>query len=477
MIITVFSRTDVDVAEPDVLTQFKVDVAGLELHDVAHALDHVGAGTLEGGDHAWIRVDFIKRAVGPLAADPAWVTSFDAMVHYARSQAWISDDGARIRGHLDGLTRVSSGSDTARTDHPEQNTQPTGARDAVDGAIASPGYRVVIVGLGHHGVGIARLLPALGHQIVGGVDIGDKVGRPLSEIVGLPAGLDVTVTGSVHELLDALETPPDIAVLTASASADVVFEQARHFIRHGINVVTLHQDGLTPDPAWTGELHRLCTEHRASFLATGVQDIWWVQLPALVAAASQNIRKITFTHTVALDSLSDAVAREIGIGSTPEEFARVAAAAQAHPSVLGGPMREAARRIGATAAAVHETYEPQFSDTEVRWNGGTSVIAVGDAIGTRETVRFSTDRGIDFEGVIQVVPIAVDEAASALTITGQPDLHLEIQPFPGDDLTNTGLISRIPDVVEAAPGVLFSADLPPARHHFAAAPGAAPTPH
>ncbi|HEY5855631.1 MAG TPA: hypothetical protein VIW24_16685 [Aldersonia sp.] len=468
MIITVSSRTEVGVAEPEVLTQFKIDVTGLECDDVAHALDQAGAGTLDTNEHAWIRVDFIKRAVGSLGADPGWASAFDAMVRHAHHQSWISDDGDSIRGHLDGLSRAASRSDTSRKDHPEQNKQPTGARNAVNDALSSPGCRVAIVGLGLQGTSIARLLADLGHRIVGGVDIAaDKIGRPLCEVVGLPTGVDVAVTGSPHELLDALDTPPDIAVLTAAVGVDVVFEQARHFIRHGVDVVTLHQDGFTPDPAWTDELHRLCTAHGASFLATGVQDIWWVQLPALVAAASQHIRKITFSHTVALDSLSDAVAQEIGIGATPEEFARVAAAAQAQPSVLGGPMREAARRIGATAQTVHETYDPQLSDTAVRWNDGANVIPVGNAIGTRETVRFATDRGIDFEGVIQVVPIAIEEASFSLSITGQPDLHLEITPFPGEDLTNTGLISRILDVVEAPPGVLFSADLPPARHQFA----------
>lgn len=132
---------------------------------------------------------------------------------------------------------------------------------------------------------------------------------------------------------------------------------------------------------------------------------------------------------------------------------------------MGGPMTEAARRMGLTPRTVQHDYTYQLSEYPVELDNGR-IIEPGQATGTYETVRFVTDEGIEFEGVIQVVPIPVDEAGGALEISGNPDLHTEYRPFPDEELTNNGLLNRIPDIISAPPGLHFSAEMPKARHQL-----------
>lgn len=200
-------------------------------------------------------------------------------------------------------------------------------------------------------------------------------------------------------------------------------------------------------------------------MGTGIQDIWWVQLPALFAAGCQEISKISYRSTLSADLLSAGIHAEIGLGLAPEPFAELVAAISDRPSVLGGPMVEAARRMGLVPGSVHHTYEPQLAGERIELASGT-IIEPGQAKGTLETVSFDTDRGIRFEGIIQVVPIAPEDSCDELAIRGTPDLHIEYKPFPGEALTNNGLIARVPDIIEAAPGLHFAAELPAPRHQF-----------
>jgi hypothetical protein len=68
--------------------------AGLD--DALRAHD---AGTVDGDGEALVRVVAVRRLAGALGA--AWETEFAAMLDYARTKGWLSEDGEAIRAHVE----------------------------------------------------------------------------------------------------------------------------------------------------------------------------------------------------------------------------------------------------------------------------------------------------------------------------------------------------------------------------------------
>ena len=57
-------------------------------------------GKVDGDGEAMVRVDAVRRlAAGSVGA--TWDDDFAAMLDYARSKGWLSDDGASIRAHVE----------------------------------------------------------------------------------------------------------------------------------------------------------------------------------------------------------------------------------------------------------------------------------------------------------------------------------------------------------------------------------------
>jgi hypothetical protein len=93
----------VGLADPADCARFDVQVHGGDAGD-AVALDGAlraqGAGAAVGTAEADIAVAAVRRmATG--AVGPSWEADFGAMLDYARTKGWLSDDGAMIRAHVE----------------------------------------------------------------------------------------------------------------------------------------------------------------------------------------------------------------------------------------------------------------------------------------------------------------------------------------------------------------------------------------
>ncbi|HWH26802.1 MAG TPA: hypothetical protein VNT53_09180 [Pseudolysinimonas sp.] len=323
--------------------------------------------------------------------------------------------------------------------------------------------RIATVGLGQQGQGIARLLEEAGYQLVGGVDIGDKVGKKISDFANGVTG-EATVYGSVTELISAVDDL-DVIVLAAAISLEITVGQAREAFEAGINVLTLQPDLFEPTPDWADELQAIGEKTGASLLATGVQDPWWVQMPSVAAASTVNIRSVQVEHLIDLESIAAGIMTSIGVNVPASEFGPYQEGIEALPPILGGPLRLAAVAMGMVPGEVSAQIVPYVAESDVRWNSGDTVIPAGNITGYEEVTTFTTDAGVEFRGFLRLRPLVGDEVPSdELTIDGDPSLHLRNAPFPGQQVTNIALVARIPDIIAAPGGVHSPADLGPARY-------------
>ena len=89
-------RTRLEVLEREQLGKLAVQVTGPKAQ-VDALLGPLGR--LE-GDHAWLRVDELRRRARPLDARDSWDEQFDAMVRFAAEHGWTDAEQRFVRAHL-----------------------------------------------------------------------------------------------------------------------------------------------------------------------------------------------------------------------------------------------------------------------------------------------------------------------------------------------------------------------------------------
>jgi len=87
--------------EPANCGRFHVAVRGNgDAGEVDQALRNNAVGEIDGDGEALVHVDAVRRLATGSVGD-TWEGDFTAMLDYARSKGWLSDDGATIRAHLE----------------------------------------------------------------------------------------------------------------------------------------------------------------------------------------------------------------------------------------------------------------------------------------------------------------------------------------------------------------------------------------
>lgn len=320
--------------------------------------------------------------------------------------------------------------------------------------------RIAIVGLGQQGTGIAALAVRHGYELAGAVDIGVKVGTAVRDHVP-NAAADARVHDSIAALLAV--TTVDAIILAATVSREQTLGLAREAMIAGVSVLTLHSDLFEPDASWASDLDDLGRRTGAGFLSTGVQDAWWVHTPALAVASTVDPLRVHVVHTVDVNGLSAQVGREIGIGLSREEF-DARGDADGELPIIGAALREAARLIGTEPVSGTVRYEPVIAEAETLWASAGTVLAPGRVIGVTEICHTETSAGIDFDSELVTVILRPGTVASdVLTIEATPPLRLVHSPFPGTEITNIAIVTRIADVLRAGGGVHSAATLPAPR--------------
>ncbi len=76
----------------------RAEASSLDWDILSRTLRAVGAGEVA-GDHAWLDIVWLRTAAGE--RDQDWHDGFTAMLDYANAHGWLSDDGRRVRAHVD----------------------------------------------------------------------------------------------------------------------------------------------------------------------------------------------------------------------------------------------------------------------------------------------------------------------------------------------------------------------------------------
>ena len=333
----------------------------------------------------------------------------------------------------------------------------------------------VLFGVGTMGKLTAKYLVEKGVNIVGAYNRTSCIGEDLGIVAGLNQPLDVTVSSIETAKLDR---DVDIAVLTTVSDLITLYPVAEQCLQSSVNVVTISEQAFFPlqdETELAEKLDKLAKNNNATIVSTGVQDIFWLNVPSVVSGACHLVDAVYGSSTVNLDVYGPAVVSQFPIGLTQDQYeSDLNNNADNKPLPIFGIAAEAlVADLDLTVITRALKYAPLFGDVPIKSNSLDRVIEPGLITGLSEIYEIETKEGITFR-VEFIQKIFKQDETEKITwhIEGTPNISLSFDPFMGGEITCTTLVNRIPDVINAEPGFLAASELakikyrPLPLHHY-----------
>ena len=94
-------RPEARVVDIDDLGRLRLALGEVTDDEAAELLERSGLGRLHDADTAFLDAAALRAAAEPRATAADWATQWDAMIAGARSNGWLSEDGASIQVHVE----------------------------------------------------------------------------------------------------------------------------------------------------------------------------------------------------------------------------------------------------------------------------------------------------------------------------------------------------------------------------------------
>jgi 4-hydroxy-tetrahydrodipicolinate reductase len=306
---------------------------------------------------------------------------------------------------------------------------------------------VSIYGAGQLGQGVARILVRRdGHSVRG------PFGRD-QRTPALTSGADLVLIATTTRLRDVID---DVRLAVASGSNVLVSaeESANPWLVNESLADTVHDEALAAGVTVVG-----------AGLNPGL--IFDALVLTILGAAPDNV-DITVQRTVDISGFGPTVLGRIGVGISPEGFARGVATGD----ILGHAgfpqsMSVVGRAIGRSASTIDATLRPMVADHSITLTDGRTIDA-GLTAGVDQTYR-AIDQGHTWFTAQFIGHVAPERAglhlSDVITVHCGGEIVQEVRAtpcFPSQSGSQHVLANSVDRVIAARPGWLTVADLPPA---------------
>jgi hypothetical protein len=308
-----------------------------------------------------------------------------------------------------------------------------------------------------------------------------KAGRDAGELAG-GAALGVAATGDADALI---QLRPECVVYAASGpdrDAAAVPDYLR-LLEAGINVVSTSTTSLVYPPSyfhpeWREQLQAAAKAGAASFYVSGVfPGFGSDQLALMLATQSKSIRTLTVREIALNDHypVADVMMDGMGFGR-PLDFEPMLSTPGFIEMAWSAPIHLMAQGLGAQVQEICGSLDRRVTHRDIEVAFGTIAAGTCGAVCTRAVGVVDGREAIVVEHIIRMArDVAPDWLASdcdatyRVDIYGDPDIHcaMTLGDAAGHGAgrgamaaTAMRVVNAVPYVVDAAPGLLSSLDLP-----------------
>lgn len=328
------------------------------------------------------------------------------------------------------------------------------------------GVRAIVYGVGAMGSIMARLLLEKGVEVVGAIARSpEKVGRDLGDVAGLGFRTGIVVEADARR---ALRGGADIAVVAAASYLRVMADHFRVCLEHGANVVTIEEETVYPwttAPGLAAELDRVARANGVTLAASGAQDVFWMKLVATLMGAAHRIDSVNGRCSWNADDYGPEVTAHVHAGESAEDFARHVAEHGWPDFVARATLEALVADAGLTVGSVASSVAPVIAEADTPSRSMGVVIPAGCMMGVVDATTVTTVEGPTFSFEMAGRVYGPGESdTNEWVIRGEPDLHLRNDRVPTRLITCTTVVNRIPDVIQAPPGLVTLDRLPQPRY-------------
>ena len=330
--------------------------------------------------------------------------------------------------------------------------------------------KVIIWGFGAMGSGMANmLLDKKGVDIVGAVDIGDKLGKSIFDLLGVNKGdrIDVIV-GTAEEVIT--EKAADVVLLCTDSFTVKAFPKMEMILNKKMNCITTAEEMSYPraqHPDLADKLDELGKANGVSVLGTGINPGFIMDLLViLMTGCCSDINHIKARRVNSLSPFGPAVMEEQGIGITVEEFNK-GKEDKTLAGHVGFPesINMIADAIGWPVDRIEQSMDPIVTDVDRKSPYGFAKAGNVAGVAMKGFGYVGGEMKIEMDHPQQIEPEQVGVyTGDYVIIDGVPGINLVNSPeVDGGVGTIAMCVNMIPQIINADPGLMTMIDLPVPR--------------